>query len=61
MMPNFVPPTSRPWTCIVDEVVTEKDPSRLRQLLKELNEAMDEQCVGTPRRGRTQPDQLDWT
>lgn len=49
MMPNSAPATSRPWTSIVDEVTTEKNPTRLLKLVKELNKAMDEQGVGRPR------------
>lgn len=49
MILNSVPPTSRRWTSIADEVTTEKDPTRLLQLAKELNRAMDEQGVGRPR------------
>jgi hypothetical protein len=61
-MPNYVPPTSRLWTSIVDEVATETDPTRLRQLVKELNVAIDKQCVGRPRTPGVVPtDELKWS
>jgi hypothetical protein len=35
-------PRSRPWRVIAAEIVHETDPQRLSELIKELDEALDE-------------------
>ena len=37
----------RPWPVILDEVIAEANPRKLILLIRELNQAMQEQGVGT--------------
>jgi len=41
---------SRPWTEIASEVSQEKDTTKLLKLVEELNRALAEQGIGTPRK-----------
>jgi hypothetical protein len=45
-MPDSDPTTSRPWQVLADDVCREQDAVKLRRLIAELNEAMEEQGVG---------------
>jgi len=42
-------PPSRPWTVIATEVSQEKDTTKLLKLVEELNRALAEQGMCTPR------------
>jgi hypothetical protein len=47
-MKEFTPNTTRPWKVVAAEVANETDPTRLSELIVELEQALSDQGIGKP-------------
>jgi hypothetical protein len=47
-MKEFTPNTTRPWKVVAAEVAKESNPTRLNELIMELEQALNDQGIGQP-------------